>query len=388
MPDELTGREATAAAVDEVLAAHETQDTPTPTEVPPPEVAVSAQPEAEATEAPPETGPEARTEAEKARDEKGRFAKGQPTVTTKPPLAPKLDVPAKSKAPVLPQKPNASLPATEGLKPPAGWRPAVREKWGALPQEVQEEVIRREKEHIRDVQSGQEAGNGWKAFQDVVRPYEGMMRAQGAQNPLQAVASVLQTTAALQTLRGWPLAQLAANILRTHAVDPELLTAAYNGQEAPAGAQQGQPQGQYQDPRVDQLLAALQEQHSQRQATIQQKAVSTVEDFVSKNEFADDIRNDMADFLELAAKRGIAMTTEEAYKRALQLAPETSEVLRQREAAAAAKTAQASVQRAKAASSSVRGSYAVKPPSQNGELRGRAATAAAVDEVLDRYSAQ
>ena len=83
---------------------------------------------------------------------------------------------------------------------------------------------------------------------------------------------------------------------------------------------QGQPQpGMYQDPRVDTLLAQLQGLQQSRQETIVQTAVKEVESFGSDKDFFEDVREDMADLLDLAAKRGLDLSLEQAYERACKM---------------------------------------------------------------------
>jgi hypothetical protein len=188
-------------------------------------------------------------------------------------------------------------------------------------------------------------------FQRAIAPYEGMMRAEGAE-PLKAVASLLQTAAALRTASPAHKAQLVASMVRTFSIPIDALDAALVG-EAPA---QGQGQaGGYRDPRVDQLFSQLQEANQRRSGALSQSAAAEVQAFEDK-EFFDDVREDVADILEMSAKRNVAMSLEQAYSRAVRMHPEISQVLQQREAAKAAGTAQAATQQARRAASSVKGS--------------------------------
>ncbi len=95
----------------------------------PPAPSEAAQP------SPPEPG-ETAQEA-RARDEKGRFAPKGPEAP-----APAIGAPAKPQAPAE----VAPTPPVESIKPPQSWKPGIREKFAALPPEVQQEVIRRERE--------------------------------------------------------------------------------------------------------------------------------------------------------------------------------------------------------------------------------------------------
>jgi len=147
-------------------------------------------------------------------------------------------------------------------------------------------------------------------------------------------------------------AQLAAQIIRTYGVDIETLAAALDNQPMPQ--QQQQRQGMYQDPRVDQLLGELNAAKQARAEAAQREAVNEVEQFGAGREFFEDVREDMADILEFAARRKIDLPLEQAYERACALNPDIAKVIEGRRKAAAAGTAQQSTQRARAAASSVK----------------------------------
>jgi hypothetical protein len=181
-------------------------------------------------------------------------------------------------------------------------------------------------------------------------------------------------------------AQLAATIVRNYGVDVNALADALdrmpNGQMQPLHGQPQQAQQMMTDPRVDQLLAQLQGLQQQKQEAVVQKAVEEVETFGSDKEFFEDVREDMADLLEVAARRGIDLSLEQAYERACKMQPDIAKVLEAREAAKRAGNLQGSTQRAKAAASSVRGTPSGVPSSNPADLRG--AIEAAFEQVGGR----
>lgn len=315
------------------------------------EEAAPAPVESTPTEAPEAEEAATSTEAPKdGRDEKGRF---KPKAATSP------EAPAKGSTTVVPvpkgkegmgRDPIPSPVAPEATKAPQSWKPAAREKWAALPPEAQAEVQRREREMATTLQETAEARKHHQAFQQTVGPFEGMIRAEGGE-PLGAVRALLQTAAGLRTAPPQHKAGIVAEIIRTHGVDVRMLDAILAGQAPP----QGQPQqGQYRDPRVDDLLANLQRAQTQRSEGITSQAAAEAQEFGAAHEFFEDVKDTMADFMETAARRGMAMSYEEAYNRAVALHPDVSEVVAQRQAAQAANASQASTQRARNAASSVR----------------------------------
>ena len=311
-------------------------DTATPTPAP--------EPKADATP-PPEPGEGAT--GERIRDASGRFARHDKAAE---PAATPTQQPAQATPTATPAPTQAQATATEQLRAPQAWKASEREKWGQTPPEVQSAVMRREHEVKAALQESADARRFRDGFQQAVGPFEGLIRARGLE-PLSFVASMAQTWAALQTGPETSRAQVLASIIKGSGVPIPLLDKALVG-EAPGPGEAGA--GQYRDPRVDQLMAQLQQAAQQRQATISQKSASEVQSFGQGKEFFEDVREDMADMLELAAKRGVEMTLEQAYSRAVAMHPDISEVLKQREAAKHAQNASASTARAKAAASSVR----------------------------------
>ena len=286
----------------------------------------------------------------KERDPKGRFA---PKIgesekePTKVEVAPKVEekAPAEAKPEEKPAEPERPK-----VRAPASWKPTAREGWDKLPPDIQQEVIRREREISHTLNETAEARQNYQKFRDVVSPFEAMIKAQGAE-PIQAVGNLLRTAAALATAPALDRAQIVATIIKSYGVDIKALDDILSGQQpsqAPA-YQPPQPQ-QFRDPRLDALL----EQQTQ---TIQVKAAEALSE-VEAEEFFDDVREDMADILELAGKRRVAMSARDAYNRAVALNPEVSRVLEQRKAAA---TSQGATQRAMAASSSVRAQPSAGP---------------------------
>lgn len=287
----------------------------------------------------------------RARDEQGRFSKGakegQPGQESKS-VAPKADAKA------LEVKAAEVKPLDQGVKPealraPQAWKPAVREKFAALPPDVQAEVVRLENETKAALRETAEARKVHQQFRETVAPFEAMIRSEGGE-PLAAVGNLLRTAYALRTAPPAHKAQIVAQMVQNFGVPIDALDAALSGQ---APAQQHQQQGQYRDPRVDQLLAMAQQAQQQRQQTMSQTAAQEMA-AVSQLEFFEDVREDMADLIESRARRGVAMTPQQAYDLAVRMSPDLSGIVEQREKAKAAANAQASTQRTRAAAATVK----------------------------------
>jgi hypothetical protein len=117
-----------------------------------------------------------------------------------------------------------------------------------------------------------------------------------------------------------------------------------------------------------QIQAMIRQQfEEQRRASQKEQALSVLQQFEATSpDFLDDVRDDMAIALSLWERQhpGHQVTVEvfkQAYDKACLLNPDISAIIKQREAAKAAGTAQASIQKAKAAGSSIKSSTGGAP---------------------------
>lgn len=133
------------AAFSEAEKAGEAPTTPSD----PPSAELVATPEAPAAPAA-DLDAESRTiDRPDGRDDKGRFAPKAKDAAPEqkslaaPPQAPSTAPAATDAAPPSPAQPS---PAAADLRAPSSWKPAAREKWAALPPEIQQEVVRVDRE--------------------------------------------------------------------------------------------------------------------------------------------------------------------------------------------------------------------------------------------------
>lgn len=312
----------------------------------------------EAAPAPTTTRPEA---AGRQRDDVGRFApkpKDEPTEAVKP-AEPKPEGQPEAAKPEAEAKPPEAPQPTH--KPPQSWKPTAREKWAALPAEVQAEVARLDGETQRVLRESAESRKLAEGFEKTLAPYRGLLTGP----PLQVVDGLLRTAAQLQTAPPAHKAALVANIISSYGVSVDAIADALEGKQAAPGAQQ--QHGEYRDPRVDQLLQRFQQAEQQQRQRLTSTAQQELEAFQAKAEFLEDVRDTVADMMEVAAKRGISLTLEDAYNRAVALHPEVSRVVEQRKAANAATASTVATQQARRAASSVRSEPApVAAPSGKG----------------------
>jgi hypothetical protein len=306
-------------------------------------------------------------------------SEAKPAEPAKPDVTPAVEdkaAVAKDDAPPPETKPAAEKaevpvkPEEPATKAPAPWRAGAKERWKDVPAEVQQEVIRREREAAVAIQQNSEARKFADAFNQVIQPFQGIMAAEGAKDPLSAVQGLMQTAASLRL--GTPIqkANVIAQLISVYGVDIQTLDGVLSGQQDPKIQQQSEIERLLQERLApyQQFMEQQRQQQAYQQQTVQQQAAQVVEQFAAKAEFLDDpeITNTMADLLEMSAKRGRTMTMEQAYDQAVKLHPDISKIMAQREAAKKAAASATS----RAAASSVSGSPAGGgPPSGGGDIR-------------------
>lgn len=349
--------------------------------------------------------PDAKTDAERARDEAGKFKKAD-----KESAAPaKADTPEKPLAAPAPEQAAAEPAADKPLvttkgqpidlaRPPSSWKPAAKAAWGTLPEPLRAEIHRREAEYHHGYGDIKENADFGRTIKSVVEPYRALIMAEGG-TAEKAIADTMRTAALFRT--GNQQAKLQAIFqldqqfgagLREHfAREVQAEVAKRTGSAAPAeGAQPAaqQPQ-QFVDPRVDTILASLQEQENQRAALERERQAQgaaasnkAVEDFIGAKDasgaplypFVDNVLSDMSERVALIRRANPGMENAEALKQAYEQAvwanPETRDVLlaaKQAQAAQPAESQQrvAAAKRASASNVPKRGALPATGPALN-----------------------
>jgi hypothetical protein len=120
---------------------------------------------------------------------------------------------------------------------------------------------------------------------------------------------------------------------------------------------------------VKQFMQELQQRKASQAQEMQSSVLSEIEQFEAdpKNEFFADVRDDVADLLEGAAKHGIQMSLQTAYNRAIMRHPQIGQLIEQRTRAQAVSEATAAARRAQEASASLSSTAA---PNETSEPMG------------------
>lgn len=359
MPSEVQDRRATIEAAFDAVEEGQTQEINTPAPSPSePVAAAPVQAPADKLETIPEYKPNDEGET-------------KPAVTTP---APKPDDDTKIAA----------------EKAPQSWRPAQKAKWDALDPEVKQEVLRREREITRTLGDTAQARQLATAFTQTVQPYMARINSMNA-HPMVAVQELLKADHILSTAPKAQRAEFMAKLINDYDVDFVELDRALSG-KAPADPVQSQVDRLLQErlKPFQQFLTTQQQQEEQRRQHQSQTTAQQLESMAADPKYPhfNDVREDMADVIELQAKKGVYLTLEQAYNRAIAMNPEVSQKVNQLADTdakrQAAQLADARAQRALKASKSVGGAPNGVPNGQSSPDDRRATIAAAFDALGGR----
>lgn len=243
-------------------------------------------------------------------------------------------------------KEGASAPAASTLQPPKTWRPEAAAKFAALPPEVQQEVLKREEDIFKGLESYKADASIGKAFKGVVQPYLQVFQSQGI-DPMQQVSGLMRAHVALATGTPEQKQQFFQHLAKEYGVDLDT--------EPP-----------YVDPQVAGLqkqLSDLQsrlngrEQHEANEA--RSKLQAEIDSFASDpaHQYFDEVANDMAGLL----RSGAAKDLKDAYDKAIWANPitrakEQARLTADAEAKAKAEAAERAKQARKATGANVKSS--------------------------------
>lgn len=318
------------------------------------------------------------------RDSQGRFvAKTGPATATPPVTPPVGTAPPVPQPGAVGQPPAPGLPAPQALQAPVGWTPQAREVWAQVPPAAQAEIARRETEMARGMTENAAARDIATNLRDMIAPYVGRMRMQGV-TPFQALENLLITETTLGTGTMQQRAEQVARLVKAYGVDIQALDSALAGvampQQANVDAQVQALVAQQMAP-FHQFMQQAQQAQQSAWGRAQNEVGTSLQTFAAdpKNEFYEDVRDIMADLVEVAQRHGQVLTLQEAYDRAVWMHPQVKGVIEARQQAQAAAGLNGAAQRAKRAAVSLSGAPALGAPDDTSDLSLRGAIAAAMD---------
>ena len=264
------------------------------------------------------------------------------------------------------EKPDAKTegqPAhQDGERAPQSWKPVAKSHWDKLTPEVKSEVGRREREFLRVLNESGQARKTHQALTEIAAPFEARYKAAGVPT-LKVIQNLMTADHLLSSAPPVQRAQYMARLIKDYQIDIQALDSALSGEEVTSTS----PQAQI-DQIITQRLAPLQQfvESQQAQATAQERRteaqiqaeITAMEQDTENYPYFEDVRQEMADIVEVYSRRGVYLSPAEAYNRAVRANPETNKLLQSNAARLQALGANAEAQRSLNASSSVNGSPA------------------------------
>lgn len=219
----------------------------------------------------------------------------------------------------------------DSIKAPLDWSPKQRESWSKVPRAIQDKVIAREQEMAQAMQGTAEARKTHDHLARLGQSFAPVIGAEGFNSPMEAVEGFFNTVAELRMGSPAQKATKIAQLIQHYGVDIQALDSVLVGQapKSSPNAEMEQLIDQRMAP-INQVMQQLGTMQQNKQQATQQNANASVQAFGEKAEFLNDVRMDMADLIDMAAKQGRELTLEQAYDRACALNPEVSQILETR----------------------------------------------------------
>lgn len=248
---------------------------------------------------------------------------------------------------------------------PQSWKGEAKKLWEQLPLQVRQEVARRERDISMKVQEAAQDSKRVQEVMQVIAPSRAIIDQHYGGNPMNAINTMLGVDRVMRTGTVSQKVQIVTNMIKDFGVDIVALDAALSGQQMPESFQQQSTIEQLLEQKLapfQQFLQTQQQQAQQQAQQVQQQVMHTVESMATDPQYPyfDDVRGDMADIIEINARRGVSVSLEDAYHRAVRMNDDVYRASSTRDSTQAA-TQQAldahrAAQAAKGASVSVSGS--------------------------------
>lgn len=214
------------------------------------------------------------------------------------------------------------------LEPPASLSAQAKAEFKTLPEHFQREFIKRENDFKKGVEKYKQSADLGKRVAKVIEPYKPIIEQRGL-NVDNVIATMLNASYRLSTGTPEQRAQYLAQIARESNIDLNLLVNSGHNQSTaamPNGQQRNETNAQYEArlarleyERQQELL--LRQQQEQLSLAQQVQAFETARDDKGnlKYPYFQNVREEMADVIDLAQAKGKQITLEQAYQQAIRL---------------------------------------------------------------------
>lgn len=209
------------------------------------------------------------------------------------------------------EEPPAATATEPQLAPPKTWRPEAAAKWQALPPEVQREVLKREDDIFRGIESYKADAEVGKSVQRILSPYMPMLQAAGL-SPLDQVDGLMKAHHTLATGTPEQKSLLFQRLAQDYGVPLENLSGEPSFVDPQVAALQSQLAG---------LQSRLMEREAREANAARQALQEELNTFASDpaHQYFDEVAGDIAALL----RAGAASSLADAYEKAVWTNPAT-----------------------------------------------------------------
>jgi len=254
---------------------------------------------------------------------------------------------------------------------PSSWKKEAKGEWAAIPLHIRQEVHKRESEINRALAQAAPEHQIAEQFKQTVQPFMASIQARGI-DPVTATKNLFEADHKLSHGHPRDRAAYMAELIVEYGISVEDLDSALaplmrGGTPQPA-QQGGVDIATIVQQQLQQALAPIYLERQQAQQRSRQEVEQTVEQMAldPKYPFFEDIRVDMADLIDLSVRKGIPLSLDEAYNRAVRMNPDTYGQLERQSTVSAATSAHQAALKAKAAAASISGA----PAGGGGQFNG------------------
>lgn len=227
--------------------------------------------------------------------------------------------------------PEAEEADNKSVKAPIDWSPKEREDWSKIPRHLQDKIKQRENDTANLMNETAQARQTHGQFQQLASTYGAALSGVAGNTPMEAVENLFSTVANLRMGSPIQKAQIISDLVSDYGVDIHALDAALTG-TMPAQDSNAHLESMIEQRMapMNQFLQSQQQSAASQQQQVVQAAQEEVGQFSQNAEFFQDVRNDMADLVEMASSRGVHMSMDDAYNKACSLNPQIQGVLAER----------------------------------------------------------
>lgn len=220
--------------------------------------------------------------------------------------------------------------------PPVAWKGPLKDEWKSLSEPVRREIQRREREIAQTLSRTDEERRYANAIYSAIKPYEHHILAENS-NHVQAVQHLFQMSHIMRSGSVAQKADLIAELFFRHdvpiiAVDDALKRRLGGGQPAPADPVRQALQQELQPIReFMNSVAQTRARSTEKVATSAQQEWTDLQADSEIGDLLEDVREDIADILDIASKRGRVVPLRDAAVRAIMAHDELGPIYQQRQ---------------------------------------------------------